>query len=91
MSLARFSRPLLAGIAILAVGTGATNAPAQADAPDLGQTVAMALATAHSAQSRPDHERLVDALAVIDHSGARPLPDWNGLGDPSEPAQPSCA
>ncbi|WP_159981143.1 MULTISPECIES: hypothetical protein [unclassified Novosphingobium] len=63
---------------ILAVPGAAAQEQASAAPLALGERVALALATAQTAQSHADREGLAQALGVIERSGARPLSDWNG-------------
>jgi hypothetical protein len=71
-----------ANLAVIAALALASAAAAQDDVtgliPDLGERVALALASAQSAQGRSDRDGLAQALGVIDRSGARPLDGWRG-------------
>jgi hypothetical protein len=71
------------GLLTLCAGTAlaASYSPvaaSQEDAPALGERVALALATAQTAQTRDDRDGLAQALGVIERAGARPLDDWRG-------------
>lgn len=46
--------------------------------PDVGERVALALASAQDAQLHADSDGLSRALAVIERAGARPLDGWEG-------------
>lgn len=73
------SRPRLVLIGLMALATAPGGmAAAQEEAPALGERVALALATAQTAQTRSDRDGLARALGVIERSGARPLDDWTG-------------
>lgn len=67
----------LAGLLAAGVLCGAP-AGAQAEAPAVGERVALALSSAQNAQDRSDSTALAQALAVIDRSGARPIDEWKG-------------
>ncbi|WP_232492520.1 hypothetical protein [Novosphingobium kaempferiae] len=76
------TRPALHGVALAAaVAALAIAAPLSAhdEQPEVGERVALALATAQSAQGHADNEGLARALGVIDRAGARPLDGWQGV------------
>jgi len=76
MSLSTTKRMALPAVAIaLLTAVGAT---AQDDNGAVGERVALALASAQSAQARSDRDELARALGVIGRAGARPLDDWHG-------------
>lgn len=77
MNPASMMRPIVAAIVALAATIGGM-AQAQEGSPAVGEQVALALAAAQSAQGERHRDGLAAALAVIDRSGARPLPGWNG-------------
>jgi hypothetical protein len=68
----------LAGIVALAVPFGGMAMAQETTPSALGERVALALASAQSAQTRSDTEGLTQALGVIERAGARPLDDWTG-------------
>lgn len=69
--------PILAAMA-LAASPLAAQPQAQDETPEMGERVALALASAQSAQGRSDNEGLARALGVIARAGARPLDGWKG-------------
>ncbi|MFC0203463.1 hypothetical protein [Novosphingobium soli] len=52
--------------------------PTPENALEIGERVALALATARTAQDSPDRAGLAEALGVIARAGARPIDDWAG-------------
>lgn len=71
------ARTLLTAVGVTSLGTAAML-NAQGPAIPVEETVATALASAHSAQERADREGLAKALGIIARSGARPLQNWSG-------------
>lgn len=71
-------RGVLAALAILTAAAGCAGVARDTAPVATGEQVALALAQAQDAQGQGHREGLARAVAVIDRSGARPLPGWTG-------------